>query len=207
MTILALDTSGKIASCTLLRRGEAPATLCQDSMRDHSSTLLSLCRRLLRDACVSVGDVDLFAAAVGPGSFTGVRIGTAAVKGFGWTQNKPCAAVSSLLAMAWQHKRDGVVCCRITALNDEYYYAFFRRGHGAITRITQDAAALSGDIAAEAEALGCDTVLTDTQSSYGTALAAVYMAENGEVGDCHSVEPVYLKKPQAERLREEKLKG
>ena len=81
MLILALDTSGKLASAALLRDGTLLGSETRDSMLDHSRTLLPMCSDLLARYGLALADVDLFAAVTGPGSFTGVRIGCAAVKG------------------------------------------------------------------------------------------------------------------------------
>ena len=82
MLILALDTSGKMASCALLQDGVVLDMLQQDSQMDHSRLMLPLCEQLLQKHGLTFANVDVYAAVVGPGSFTGVRIGTAAVKGF-----------------------------------------------------------------------------------------------------------------------------
>ena len=205
MLILALDTSGKTASCALLRDSEILALERRDAVLDHSRTLLDLCRQLLEAHGLKVSDIDAFAAVTGPGSFTGVRIGVAAVKGFGWTAGKPCAGVSSLAAQAYAETDDGVLCCRVTARIDEYYYAFFQRRHGAVTRLTADAVGAEAAIEAEmARHPGC-RALTDAHNAAGAALAALDMAERGTLEDCHSLAPVYLKRPQAEREREARL--
>ena len=89
MLILALDTSGKMASCALLQDGVVLDLLQQDSQMDHSRLMLPLCEQLLQKHGLTFANIDVYAAVVGPGSFTGVRIGTAAVKGFSWAQDKP----------------------------------------------------------------------------------------------------------------------
>ena len=207
MLILALDTAGKTASCALLRDGQIVALERRDAMLDHSRTLLALCQELLERHNLHVRDIDIFAAVTGPGSFTGVRIGVAAVKGFGWTQAKPCAGVSSLEAMAWAAPlgAEGILCCRVTARPGEYYYAFFRREGYLVTRLTGDAVGPADAIEAEAgRYAGCLT-LTDAHNAAGAALAAAAMAAEDKLDDCHSLAPSYLKRPQAEREREARL--
>jgi len=203
MLILALDTSGRTASCALCRDGTVFAREARDSMLDHSRTLLPACEALLAENGLTPRDIDVFAAVVGPGSFTGVRIGTAAVKGFAWSLDKPCAGVSSLLAMAWGAAEDGVLCAAIAARPGEHYYALFRRADGTVTRLTEDRPASDADMRADMRARGCETLLCDAQDASGAALAAFDAARHGALISCHALAPVYLKIPQAERLRKE----
>ena len=203
MLILALDTSGRTASCALCRDGAVFAQEARDSMLDHSRTLLPVCADLLARNGLTLRDIDVFAAVTGPGSFTGVRIGTAAVKGFGWSLNKPCAGVSSLLATACAAEGDGPLCAAVDARPGEHYYALFTRENGAVRRLTEDRPAPDGEMAADMANNGCTRLLCDAQSAAGAALAAYDMARNGALRPCHELTPVYLKIPQAERLRKE----
>lgn len=205
MLILALDTSGKIASCALLRDGVLLGQEARDSMLDHSRLLLPLCQALLAEQGLTLEDVDVFAAVVGPGSFTGVRIGTAAVKGFSWAQDKPCVGVSSLLSMAWDGASDGVYCCSIAARREESYYALFRRENGLITRLTDDAVGPDAQMEALARSHGCTHFLRDCQRASGAARAAWQASREGRLQTCHEITPAYLRATQAERMRKEGL--
>ena len=204
MLILALDTSGRTASCALCRDGKVLASETRDSMMDHSRTLLPVCEDLLKHNGLQLSDIDAFAAVVGPGSFTGVRIGTAAVKGFSWALGKPCAGVSSLLAMAYGAKEDGVLCTAVDARPGEHYYALFSRENGRVTRLTEDRPAPDEEMRADMTAHGCTHLLCDAQDAAGAAIAAFIFAKDGRLLSCHKLAPVYLKIPQAERLRKEK---
>lgn len=99
-TILAIETSAGPVSCALTHKGKIVASAALNTRLTHSQTLLPMVRDLLRNSGAGVDDVDLFAVAAGPGSFTGVRIGVSAVKGMAFPGNTPCAAVSTLAAMA-----------------------------------------------------------------------------------------------------------
>ena len=205
MLILALDTSGRTASCALLRDGTLLDTVAQDSMMDHSRLLLPLCEQLLKKHGLTFGDVDVYAAVAGPGSFTGVRIGTAAVKGFAWAQDKPCAGVSSLLAMACDSETDGILCCSLKARPGESYYALFRKEGNTITRLTEDAVGKDEEMEAAASAHGATVFLRDCQRASGAAKAAWLQALSGTLQNCHEILPAYLRLSQAERMRKERM--
>ncbi|MBR5538178.1 MAG: tRNA (adenosine(37)-N6)-threonylcarbamoyltransferase complex dimerization subunit type 1 TsaB [Clostridia bacterium] len=205
MLILALDTSGKMASCALLRDGVLLETVAQDSMMDHSRLMLPLCQQLLQKHGLTFADVDVYAAVVGPGSFTGVRIGTAAVKGFAWAQEKPCAGVSSLLAMACDSREDGVLCCSLKARPGESFYALFQREQGFLIRLTDDAVGKDEEMEAAAAKQGATVFLRDCQSASGAAKAAWMQVQSGSLQNCHEILPAYLRLSQAERLRKERL--
>jgi tRNA threonylcarbamoyladenosine biosynthesis protein TsaB len=99
--VLAIDTSTECASLAVLA-GEGRLTETAIHSTDgHSSRLFAELQALLRRAGVRLEDVDCFAAAAGPGSFTGVRVALAAVKGLAASLDKPMVAVSSLEALAW----------------------------------------------------------------------------------------------------------
>ena len=102
MTVLAVDTSTEHASLVLLKVGQALACGGLQAARDgHSTQLFGEIQSLLRRAGAQLEDIDCFAAGAGPGSFTGVRVALAAVKGLAMALGKPMAAVSNLQALAW----------------------------------------------------------------------------------------------------------
>lgn len=100
MITLALDSTANTASCALAREGRLLALSTVDGIRTHSETLLPMIEHILSEAALTLTDVGLFAASEGPGSFTGVRIGVAALKGLAFGQGKPCVGVSTLAALA-----------------------------------------------------------------------------------------------------------
>ena len=100
MLILAFETSAKAGSVALLRDGVLLSESYVNTGLTHSQTLLSMAEDLLKSSGVTVEAVQAVAVAAGPGSFTGVRIGVAAAKGFAWAREIPCCGVSTLEAMA-----------------------------------------------------------------------------------------------------------
>ncbi len=205
MLILALDTSGTMASCALLRDGAVIDQAVQDSKLDHSRLLLPLCRSLLEKQGLTLDHVDAYAAVIGPGSFTGIRIGAAAVKGFSWAQDKPCAGISSLLAMACDWQQDGVLCCSVKARPGESYYALFRKEGEIITRLTDDTVGKDEEMAAAAAQYAAVHFPRDCQRASGAAKAAWQQAQAGNLQNCHEILPAYLRLSQAERMRKERM--
>lgn len=220
MLILALDTSGKTASCALARDGELLAEVKQETNLSHSRTLLPLCEKMLKENELKLSDIDVFAATSGPGSFTGLRIGIAAIKGFALMGDKPCVAVPTLISAAYGTEGNGVICAAVRARPDEFYCAFFERAGGRLARLTYDEVMTTEQILAEAAQLegrirlcgegsrelfdkapeGMFAFTDVNQSAGATALAAFYM----EQVPCHDINPVYMKDSQAERMKKER---
>ena len=101
MLILGIESSAKAASAALCRDGELLGQYFQCAGLTHSRTLLPMAEELLRGTGTELRELDAVAVAAGPGSFTGVRIGVAAVKGLCWGAQLPAIGVSTLEAMAW----------------------------------------------------------------------------------------------------------
>lgn len=226
MKILAIDTSGRLASCALYENGALAAACTKDSQMDHSRTILPLCEEMVHSRGLRFRDIDVFAAAVGPGSFTGIRIGVSAVKGFALAGNKPACGVSTLEATAALVPDEGLICAILRARENEYFYGFFRNVGGTLYRICDDNCLtgpelrsilygarwlLCGDGAADfLQNNPCDPdKVRDTgvhQHASGVAKCAWELAQCDALCDGNDVVPVYLKKTQAERMREEKTK-
>ena len=229
MLILALESTAKCASVALSRDGSLAARYFQRSGLTHSRTLLPMAEDLLRHADVELRDVDAVAVAQGPGSFTGVRIGVATVKGLCWGADKPAIGVSTLEAMAWNGEcapPDSVLCCAMDARRGQVYNALFCWEKGGPRRLTPDRALSLGELAEELSQLGKSVyVLGDGgelchefliakglpaalapeawrfQDAWGVCRAA----EGRETVDAAALLPVYLRLSQAERERQERL--
>ena len=223
--MLALESSAVTASAALCRDGTVLGEEFVNNGLTHSETLLPMAQALLRGQGLAARDVDAFAVAAGPGSFTGVRIGIAAVKGLAFGAGKPCVGVSTLAAMAaCQPAWRGELCCLMDARRSQFYYARFAcDGQGNCTRRTPDAAAAGAEIAAAlraaagpvlcvgdgarafAAAFGAGLALTlpegDAvfQRAAGVATLACRAAAAGETVEPARLTPVYLRLPQAER--------
>lgn len=143
MKILAIDTSAGPASCAVAEEGRLLASAFQNTRLTHSQTLLPMVESMLRGAALTLEEMDLLAVSAGPGSFTGLRIGMAAVKGMAFPGDKPCAAVSTLAAMARNLEGlplEGLVCPVMDARCQQVYTALFECRDGVVTRQTPDEA-------------------------------------------------------------------
>lgn len=122
MKILALDTGTPFASAAVTENGRLLASVTVRSGNSHSEILLPAVEEMLRSLRLSPSGIDLFALAVGPGSFTGVRIGASTLKGLAFGSGKPCVGVSSLEAIAENFRgMDGILCPVIDARRDRMY--------------------------------------------------------------------------------------
>ena len=232
MKILAFETSAKAASAALTENGKLLAESYQNTGMTHSQTLMVMAQDLLKQCGLTARDVDAVAVANGPGSFTGVRIGVAAAKGFAWGREIPCVGVSTLEAMvltlgAWQ----GYVCPVMDARRSQVYNALFHVSGGKLERIREDRAISLADLGEELKNLEepiflvgdgsnlCYNTLLETvtglvlppehrmhQRASGVALAAEALLAAGGTFSGAELVPNYLRLSQAERERLEKLK-
>lgn len=226
-TILAVDTSAKSVSCALVREGKVLASFFSNTGLTHSQTLLPMVEDLLRVADVAVNELDALAVNAGPGSFTGVRIGVAAVKGLAFTDDKPCVAVSTLESMAMNVplKLGTTVCGVMDARCQQVYTALFSvNEEGTLVRLWEDEAISITDLGERLKEVGKEIVLVgdgselcyDTlksvvgdltlapasvrlQNAVGTALVAERLFEEGVIMTAEELLPTYLRLPQAER--------
>ena len=192
--------------------------------RDHLAYLTFVC--ILKQV-MSVRDMDLLAAANGPGSFTGLRIGVSALKGLAWALEKPCCGVSTLAAMARNLAHmEGLIICAMDARRSQVYNALFLAHDGVLTRQCPDRAIGLAELAEEiknrpepkfvvGDGAGlCYNHLLEQdipcrmappqlvmQNAVGVALAAEEMAAAGQVTTARDLVPVYLRLSQAERER------
>lgn len=142
MLILALDSTALVGSVALCREdGHLLAECTLNTGNTHSETLLPTVEFLLKACGVTADDVDLFACTVGPGSFTGVRIGAATVKGMAFDKNKPCVGVSTLEALATNARAfEGIICPCMNARRQQVYNALFESRGGRMVRLCEDRA-------------------------------------------------------------------
>jgi len=227
LKILAIETSAKSVSAAVVENGVPLASAYQNMGLTHSRTLMPLVDGMLSAAGLRVQDMDLLAAANGPGSFTGLRIGVSALKGLAWALEKPCCGVSTLAAMARNLAHmEGLIICAMDARRNQVYNALFLAQDGVLTRQCPDRAIGLAELAEEiknrpepkfvvGDGAGlCYNHLLEQdvpcrmappqlvmQNAVGVALAAEEMAAAGQVTTARDLVPVYLRLSQAERER------
>lgn len=225
--ILAFETSAKAASVALLEGDTLLGESYQNTGLTHSQTLMTMAEDLLKNCGKTVSDVTAVAVAAGPGSFTGVRIGVAAAKGFAWAKELPCYGVSTLEAMARNlDVHQGYIVPTMDARRDQTYTAIFRAEAGKLTRIEEDSAISYEELSEKLKNLqesvflvGDGAVLCYNrlekavsglvlpaehrrhQRATGVALCAKEMVDKGLTGDGAGLTPNYLRLSQAERER------
>ena len=229
MLILAFESSARAASVALLRDGSLVSQYSQCSGLTHSRTLLPMAEDMLKNAELSIRDVDCFAVAHGPGSFTGIRIGVSTVKGLAWAADRPCVGVSTLEAMAWHGlAAGGVICPVMDARRHQVYNALFAIRDGKPVRLCEDRPIALEELAPQVKELGAPVFLVGDgaeltaknfesegipfrmapenlrwQSAWGVAMAAL----DKTPGTADDLLPVYLRLSQAERERQERMKS
>ncbi len=147
MLILGIDTSGKTASVSICDENNVIAQTTVLTKLTHSQVILPLIEKLLKDAELTLTDIDGFAVANGPGSYTGLRIGISAVKAMGLALNKKCIGVSTLKSLAYNCV--GYRCTIISLMRarpDIAYYGIFSSDGENILQIKEDCIANVSDI-------------------------------------------------------------
>jgi tRNA threonylcarbamoyladenosine biosynthesis protein TsaB len=135
MKILAVDTATRSCSVAVIDGEKLLAESTLDNDQTHSRHLLSLIDAVIKKSGWEIARLDGFAVSIGPGSFTGLRIGIASVKGLAFSLNKPVVGVSSLEALAFQcRQQSNLICPVIDARKQEVYFGFYRSGGGKLTR-------------------------------------------------------------------------
>lgn len=228
MKILSLDTSATVASIAISSNSTPLAQYTLNAKNTHSETLLPMIESALNALSLKPSDIDIFALSAGPGSFTGVRIGAATVKGLAFASNKPCVEVSTLEALAQNLVlREGLICSVMNARRSQVYTALFQSNGKELQRIMPDSAlsieeldsilsqynepiALVGDGYEICEQGFSKTELVFVpeamrlQSALSVAAIALKNYNNGNACTDSALSVNYLRPSQAERERAER---
>ncbi len=222
MKILSVDSSSVTASVTITENGQVLAENFINNGLTHSQTLMPMVEKTISESGISVKDIDLFAITHGPGSFTGVRIGIASVKGMADALNKKCLPVSTLEAIAEPLKNDDVIACAVMdARCNQVYTAIFNNGK----RLCEDKAVLIDELGDELKQYdkkivfigdgsvlcydklheniqNCDIADEKIRYVHGSSIGFVAeekIANGVEPINSENLVPFYLRLPQAER--------
>lgn len=230
MNILSIDSSSTVATCAIVSEKGILGEYTLANKREHSVILMELVEQVLKSCSLDINEIDGFVVSKGPGSFTGLRIGMATVKGLSFGSNKPYVSVSTLEALAYTMSHfDGIVCPVMDALRDSVYTSIYKCNNGEMEQLIEPTAMDLCDLA---------KYLNDTNEKImfvgeGLEKHEAYLKENvanaffapkhlsliraaslGEVGlnlikqgivDDENSSPLYIKKPQAERELEKRL--
>ena len=226
MLIFAADTCSMSSSAAIADETRTLAQFTVNHKKTHSEKIMPQIEALFKAADISVGDIDVFAAAVGPGSFTGVRIGVATVKGFAQALNKPCVAVSAIEALAYSALPfKGIISPILDARRNQVYNALFECDGRIMKRICPDRALALSELTKELKECGKDVIFTGDgvpvfseqiekelgNRAYFVPQPFVYNLasnvarlgllkyENGEVIDADRLVPEYVRLSQAEQ--------
>ena len=231
MLILGLDSSAVAGSCALCEiSGEKKTVIAASFVNTkltHSQTLMPMVEDMLKSSGFELKDIDLLAVNSGPGSFTGIRIGVAAVKGIAFALGKPCVGVSTLHSLAYNLSGHRCIACAVMdARCNQFYNALFEINGEQINRLTPDRAISAAELAEELNQYADKKVILagdGAELAYrsingsGIALAPLTVrlqrAENVclaaaeyESVTARELLPAYLRLPQAERERLSKIK-
>ena len=221
MRILSVDTSAVCASVAVVENGRIRAQSSTNAGLTHSRTLLPMIDALLQNSETPLASIDCFACAVGPGSFTGIRIGIAAIKGLCDGTGKQALAISTLEGLAYNLLGQDVLACAVMdARCNQVYTALFEIHGDTVTRLTGDDALKIEDLGklleqyqgkrivfvgdgaekcAQSLPYPAAPALTRFQNAASVALAAERNFDESKLLDAQQLLPVYLRLPQAER--------
>lgn len=221
--LLSMDSSAVTASVALTDGDEIIKSEFVNSGLTHSETLLPMITRVMDGRKYS--EIDGIAITAGPGSFTGVRIGVATVKGLAFNDDIPCYSVSTLEAIAYNFvDKNAVVCAVMDARRMQFYNALFKVQNGKVERLCDDRAISIEDLRNELKqydkviiagdgAKLCfqnieleNCTLADDDRIYQNAVSVAKAAQNKNAISPKALIPVYLRQSQAERELKLKLK-
>lgn len=229
MKILAVDTSDNTATACVAEDNKLLAESVVNYKKTHSQTLMPMIDKCLNDSGTDISEIDLFAVANGPGSFTGLRIGVSAVKGMAHALGKPVVEVSTLEGMAYNlYMCADVICPIMDARRSQVYNAVYSWDNAKLNILEPPRALSIEECVEDVRKYGRKVVFlgggVDVHREYiisqlkeqavfapfscnaqkASSLAAAAMGRIDEKKTCYEVVPFYLRKPQAERELEEK---
>jgi len=231
MYILGIETSTKTGSVAVVSDAGVIAQYSLNIEVTHSERLMSTVDRVLRDTGLAIADMDGYAVAIGPGSFTGLRIGLAAIKGLALATGKPVAAVPTLRVLAWNLPFAAYpVCPMLDARKNEVYAALYQFDGARLVQTMPETVAglsllaerISGKVVITGEAallfqenigkLFGDRALIAPRAAVLPSAAIVAeigldMIRNNEQADPDSLVPLYIRRPEAEVVWEKRAES
>ncbi len=227
MKILGIEASAKACSVAYCQGDKLVSQQFLHSGLTHSRTLLPMIHRVLEESEITLEDLDCLAVAVGPGSFTGLRIAVATVKGLSWACDVPCVPCSTLASMAWQlaHMEGYTIVSVMDARKNQVYTNRFLVQDGKLEALSQDGAKSLCDLAEELKEITTPKILVgdgaalamdflegvkiapahlSIQTAWGVVQEASVLCKAGKSISAQDLMPEYHRLSQAERERLEK---
>lgn len=223
MKILAVDTSSKVCSVCLSNDKNIIIEKNNNNEKTHSQKLMPLIDEILKETNTNLSDIDLFACSIGPGSFTGLRIGISTIKAFCDVTNKKVIGISSLESLAYNVTNSGLIASIIDAKNDNVYFSLFNLENGVyilkekfiadninniltiLKKYNNSNITFVGDGAIVHQELlkrnfsNIYFSANNEQTSRSIAFSAFDKFQKGITQSSSSLMPLYLRKSQAER--------
>lgn len=224
MRILAVDTSSFPASVAILEDGIILGESVIRNQRKHSQNLMQMTEKLFDDLGMDISEIDIFSVTVGPGSFTGLRIGISSVRAFAQAMNKPVIGVNTLEALAYNLACcDKVVIPMLDARRNEVFTAAYKFENGVINEVIAPCVMTIGElneefknksviyvgdgaIAHKDELADGDFATANLMEVRASSVAALAYTKADKGSHYNEIQPLYLRKSQAERELEEKEK-
>lgn len=209
MKILSIDTSSKNAIVAITENEEKIIELNNEEEKTHSQKLMPMMDEAFQKSNLSLDNIDLIVCCLGPGSFTGVRIGIATAKAFVDSKNIPTVGVNSLEALAHSLETEGKICALIDAGHKNAYVGYYeikKDKNGNLQTIQEDLAFLNLTDEKLKEIQKKYKIVKEQTNGLGITIAKIGYTkyQNGKSGDSSILSPVYLRKSQAELALEEK---
>lgn len=227
MKLLSVECSATPCSVALAEDEKILSCAFTNVKLTHSQTLMPMVESVLNSSLTKISEIEALAVSVGPGSFTGIRIGISAVKGLAQAKNLPCAPVSTLEAMAENYSdTECFVCSVMDARCNQVYNALFKNENGKIARLCADRALGIDELVPQIVELSKDgrkiyivgdgaeifypfvskienVYLADHgrrfQNAVGVSAVAEKLIKEGIITSATELSPIYLRLPQAER--------
>lgn len=230
MKILSIDSSSKVATAAIVNEDGLIAEYTLNNKAEHSILIMEMIDNLLKSSNLTIDDIDGFAVSKGPGSFTGLRIGMATIKGLSFGSNKPYISISTLDALAYSLLNfDGIICPIMDALRDSVYTGLYKNNNGVLETLLEPSALDLEELIALLKDKNEKVIFTgdglikhkeylknNLEKAYFppnhlSVIRASSLAELGLIeltkgnSDDPNSSPFYLKKPQAQRELESRL--
>ncbi len=209
MKILSLDTSSKNAIVVITQNEEKIIELNNEEEKTHSQKLMPMIDEAFQKSKLSLDDIGLIICCLGPGSFTGVRIGIATAKAFADSKNIPVVGVNSLEALAYSLETEGKICAIIDAGHENAYVGYYeirKDENGNLKTVQEDLTFLNLTDEKLKEIQKQYKIVNEQNDGLGITMAKIGYTKykNGKAGNSSILSPVYLRKSQAELALEAK---